>query len=60
MRPLADKTLDFLDTQDSPEIVPQRWSKVYRDWLVNLRDWCISRQLWVGSSNPRLVCCQRN
>ena len=37
IRPLADKTLEFLDQQNSPEFVPQRWTKVYRDWLVNLK-----------------------
>ncbi len=27
---------------------PERWSKTYSHWMLNLRDWCISRQLWWG------------
>lgn len=52
IRPMADKALDFLDQKNTPEFVPQRWTKVYRDWLVSLRDWCISRQLWWGHQIP--------
>jgi valyl-tRNA synthetase len=52
IRPLADKALDALDNHQSPRFVPERWTKVYRDWVVSLRDWCISRQLWWGHQIP--------
>ncbi|XHX75763.1 MAG: valine--tRNA ligase [Stenomitos frigidus ULC029] len=52
IRPMADQTLEFLDQQHSPTFMPDRWTKVYRDWLVSLRDWCISRQLWWGHQIP--------
>jgi valyl-tRNA synthetase len=31
---------------------PERWAKVYLDWMENIRPWCISRQLWWGHQIP--------
>ena len=37
-------------------IIPQRFTKVYLNWMENIRDWCISRQLWWGHRIPVWYC----
>lgn len=34
------------------KIAPERFEKVYFNWINNLRDWCISRQIWFGHRIP--------
>ncbi len=38
------------------KFVPERWSKVYLDWMETIRDWCVSRQLWWGHQIPIWHC----
>jgi len=37
-------------------ILPERFGKIYFDWMENIRDWCISRQLWWGHRIPVWHC----
>jgi len=37
-------------------IIPKRFTKVYLNWMENIRDWCISRQLWWGHRIPVWYC----
>ncbi len=38
------------------KLVPERFTRVYLNWLENIRDWCISRQLWWGHRIPVWYC----
>jgi len=37
-------------------ILPEKFAKVYLNWMENIRDWCISRQLWWGHRIPVWYC----
>ena len=43
-------------TEGEIRIVPERFTRVYLNWLENIRDWCISRQLWWGHRIPVWYC----
>ncbi len=53
--PLADKALRAVKKGDI-EIIPERFKKVYYNWMENIHDWCISRQLWWGHRIPVWYC----
>lgn len=55
IQPLADAALEVVRS-GAVKIVPERFTKVYFNWLENIQDWCISRQLWWGHRIPVWYC----
>ena len=53
--PLAIPAIDAV-VEGRIEIIPERFTKVYLNWMENIRDWCISRQLWWGHRIPVWYC----
>jgi valyl-tRNA synthetase len=55
MEDLAKPAIDVYKSQKL-RIIPDRFGKIYLNWLENIRDWCISRQLWWGHRIPAYYC----
>ena len=52
MKQLAEPAIQAV-TDGRLRFYPERpWTKVYLDWLENIRPWCVSRQLWWGHRLP--------
>ena len=51
MKPLAEPAIAAVKSGEV-KFVPDRWSKIYYNWMENIQDWCISRQLWWGHRIP--------
>ncbi len=55
MKPLAKPAIDAV-MKNKTKFTPGRFSKIYYNWLENIKDWCISRQLWWGHRIPVWYC----
>jgi valyl-tRNA synthetase len=55
MKPLAEPALKVVRDEEI-KFVPERFSKIYFNWMENIQDWCISRQLWWGHRIPAYYC----
>ena len=55
MKPLAGPAIEAVE-KGNIKFYPDRWRKVYLDWMYNMRDWCISRQIWWGHRLPVYYC----
>jgi len=54
-KPLAEKAIEVVGS-GKVVFIPDNWTKVYYEWMNNIRDWCISRQLWWGHRIPAWHC----
>ncbi|HEX9059677.1 MAG TPA: valine--tRNA ligase [Clostridia bacterium] len=55
MKPIAEPAIDIV-RNGTIKFVPERFSKIYFNWMENIQDWCISRQLWWGHRIPAYYC----
>ena len=55
MKPLAKPAIEAVRKKKT-EFIPDRFSKIYFNWMENVKDWCISRQLWWGHRIPAYYC----
>lgn len=51
MSELAKPAIDVVKNGDV-RFVPERWGRVYLNWMEEIRPWCVSRQLWWGHRLP--------
>lgn len=51
MEELAKPAIEAVE-RDEVRITPDRWKRVYLDWMREIRPWCVSRQLWWGHRIP--------
>ncbi len=55
MEPLAKEAIRVVE-EGEIKFVPERFSKIYLNWMNGIHDWCISRQLWWGHRIPAYYC----
>lgn len=55
MKPLAKPAIEAVK-QKKIKFIPERFTKIYFNWMENIKDWCISRQLWWGHRIPAYYC----